>query len=275
MRVTSIIYIMSFISISCNDSNNNFVSYQEKHWDNMKVEFKMDTSFREYYEDGKSRTVRYKINDTGQSFYVQFHKNNTIAETGMMLKNVKNGVWKNYDNNGILVTANLYHNGDILFELDKTDFYLLPTKLLPDSFEIDMPFKWQTINDSSLHIILGSRKQCDKSFIFCPNITIVKDRINKDAVFDEYLTSQIDLLKGKYPGLHPVASGHIDINGFPSFQLTYIFQTNGLRLGGISTWIKANESVYIITGMASNQKNSEFLKYKDLFREIAGTFRHY
>ena len=42
----------------------------------------------------------------------------------------------------------------------------------------------------------------------------------------------------------------------------------GVKLGGITTWVKKGRHIYIFSGIAINQKDSEFLRYKDLFQII-------
>lgn len=196
-----------------------------------------------------------------------------IIESGIMIEGMKNGVWKYYNDEGSLKKVLQYYNDSVVFELDKSDFSLLSFNIDNDQFVIDIPINWGTEVKRDSRILLISKKKCDSSYVFCPNMTITKETLNEDIELVNYLNASLNTLRQKMQNLKIVNKGEVIINGFPSYQLTYTAEFNNTKLGGLITWIRKDDDIYIITGMAMNE-NSAFLKYKGLYQEVALSFKY-
>ncbi len=179
---------------------------------------------------------------------------------------IKDGVLKEYNELNALMKVDLYYNDSLLFNLDLDDYDFVDKKL-SNKMTISVPEKWQTsdLEYGDLAIV----KSCSE--IFCPNFTITKEKVNDR--FDLYLDKNIGLLSKQFNVFKLIAQGGKKINTLESYQITYLMEVDNVRLGGITTWVKKDEVIYILTGMAINEKNSEFLKYKVLFQEIVESFR--
>lgn len=262
--------------LACNNENNKTENSEMKENGNKpNKEIAKDSTYVEYYENGSKKVIADTVNGKYHGLYNRFYMNGNIAESGIMINGFKSGVWKGYNEKGILVNVAEYYNDKLLFNLDKSNFSLLPKAIEQEGIEINIPINWETKDGDTPNMLFVSQKKCDEATVFCPNITLTKEKLKDDMNLGDYLQSSIELLNKQLSNFKPVAKGEVLINGLSAFQITYLMQVNGVKLGGITTWINSNDTIYIITGMAINETNSEFLKYKGLFQEITDTFKKY
>ncbi len=231
-----------------------------------------DSVYIDHYSNGNKKIVTTIKDGKYHGKYSSFDEKGTIQEEGLMIMGLKNGVWKYYNGNKNIKKVLQYYNDSLIFELDKSDFSLLNHTIENERIEIKIPSNWKTENGNAPQILLISQKRCDNSIVFCPNITFTKEELKEDMTFEDYLKFSFNLLQQKLPYFKAVAQGQIRIDGLSAFQLSYLTQVNGIKLGGLTTWINKGNKVYVLTAMAINEKNSEFLKYKGLFQEVASTF---
>jgi hypothetical protein len=234
-----------------------------------------DTIHTEFYSNGNKKVVVNIEQGKYNGKYSFYSENGKLSEEGIMIMGLKNGIWKYYDKDNYLQKVLEYDNDKILFELDKADFSLLPHVIEKERIEINVPINWKTDTNYNLPILLSSKKKCDVSVVFCPNFTLTKEALQKDMTFDDYLKFSYKLMGQKISYFKAVTQGQLLINGLPAFQIAYLGLVNGVKLGGVTTWINKGNDVYIVTGLAINEKDSEFLKYKGLFQEVASSFREY
>lgn len=233
-----------------------------------------DSTYVRYYKNGSRKIIANIKNRKFHGKYIKLYENGKIAEIGVMVNGLKNGVWKHYNENATLIEVGQYYNDSLLYYLDKSDFSFLPQAIEQEKINISMPLNWQIGHGDDPSILLVSQKKCETT-IFCPNIILTKEILKKNMDFSNYLQISFELLQKRLPFFKPVAKGEITIDNLSAFQITYLMQVNGVKLGGITTWINNDSIIYIITGMANNESHGEFLKYKGLFKEITDSFKRY
>lgn len=213
------------------------------------------------------------VSNKGDGVYTEKHDNGNVFVRGFLKKGLKEGVWKYYQKDGSLADVYLFSEDSLLFELDKDDFIFSAKSLNKHNASIEIPIKWEVVQEKESSLLLTANKLCGDSMIFCPNLTVVYESIQKSEIkFEEYIKKCINLLEQKFPYFKLVAAGDVSNEDHLGYQITYLMLIDNVKLGGITTWINNGSDVYIITGMASNEKNSEFLKYKSLFQEITSSF---
>jgi hypothetical protein len=237
---------------------------------------KVENTHIEFYKNGEKKIIASIKDGKLNGEYKRFHKNGKIAESGTMVNNLKNNIWRFFTEEGILDKVEIYSNDELLFVMNKSDFSLYPKFIESENIEIFIPINWETdIENIYPFVVMTSVKKCDDSFIFCPNITIIREKLQNGNNFNDFVNMSTKLLQQHLTNFKTIVSGYVTINGFQAFQIIYLMYVDNIKLGGITTLINYEEDIYTITGMACNEKNSEFLKYKDLFREIIASFKKY
>lgn len=231
------------------------------------------TTHVEYYENGEIKLEAEILDGLFNGSFREYNSNGSLSKTGNMVKGRKNGIWRTFDQSGSLESAELYNLDELLFELDPNDFLFESVLFDGQNMEILLPAKWENKLTSNNNILIQSVKKCDASIGFCPNLTVAVERIGLNISPEDYINKSVETMTNQFPDLRVIAQGDVIINGLSSFQITYIFQTEGIKLGGITTWIFSSDKAYVVTGMASNQEKSEFLRYKDYFQEISSSIK--
>lgn len=265
----SLLILILFIISCTNDSSNSSLNKKAE-----EVYKESENNFyTEYYENGNKKVICKNTDGIMNGEYIKYFIDGQIEEQGLMINGTKNGVWKTYDNKGGINKVQEFYNDTLLFVLDESDFLFKQEVVDEGNFEMMIPKEWEIIRNVDAPLLLISSKVCDETIKFCPNITISKEELGNQIDFSDYIQRNVDLLSQQLSYFKPIAKGDIEIDGNSAFQLTYLMQVEGVKLGGITTWIKANNYVYVITGMAINEKESEFLKYKGLFQEVTSTLK--
>lgn len=225
------------------------------------------------------------INDSSQTIvywrklqtnYIEKYEDGTPYIVGEIKNNLKDGVWKIFGKKGELQAVKLYYNDSLLFDLDPLDFSYREVNINKKEISVLLPFNWETklfTKEESNVVIFTSEKRCLKDDLFCPNITFTYEILNVDSTFEEYLRASYKLIENTFSDFKLVAQGDVSSSSITAYQITYLMTVDEVKLGGVTTWIYNSESnsVYCLTGLALNQENSEFLKYKVLFQEISNS----
>lgn len=263
-----IIFITIFLPISCqqnemieNSANEEIINKLEKN----------ELPYIEKYENGQIKIKTFNKDKKYHGEYVELYKNGNLKEKGVMSKGLKTGVWKTYYEDGDLKEVNQYNKGELTFKLDKYDFIFDTLFIDSNKIKILSPTNWES-KSSNGTLLYYSRKRCNDSVSFCPNITIAKEKIREGLKFNDYIDINIELLESQSSFIRIIKKYEFTLNGLPSYQTSYLLEENGIGLGALSTWIKVDDVSYVITGIAMNGKEGEFLKYRGLFREIALSF---
>jgi hypothetical protein len=234
-------------------------------------EIQGDSVHVEYYENGKVKIVKENKRYGAYNF---FYENGNIAETGRMIDNRKTNIWRYFDRDGVLKEVKIFGMDSLLFDMDPVDFVLSTKNVEGESFEIDVPAAWNTTTEHEDPVVMWTEKVCNDHF--SPTITVTKQKISieKSTGFSDFVNSNFQLLQKEIPYFKPVAQESLIINDLQAFHLIYFFINDGVQMGGVTTWIYYGDGyVYIVTGTSINESRGEFFKYKDLFVEVASSFR--
>ena len=91
--------------------------------------------------------------------------------------------------------------------------------------------------------------------------------------FTNFVDTVKRTLMSQFNGCRIVTERQFEIDKKPSYQAAFMFETENRRLGGVVTVIQHQSDVYNIMCVADNEPSGSFLKYKNLFEEIAYSFR--
>jgi len=229
-----------------------------------------DNIYLEYHNNGNKKIEANIQNGKFNGKYIKFYKNGSIEEVGIMVDGLKNNVCKKYDQKGILIEVNQFFDDNVTLSLSVTDFLLEDTILDSNRIKLGSPIYWDRVEIENTNVLFACQKKENKS-VFSPNFTLTKEDLPIN--FDEYLKKNIEILENSLPFFKRIGQGNLIINNLPAYQISYLMLINGVKLGGVTTWINNNGVIYVITGIAINEVDGEFLKYKGLFQEISRTFR--
>lgn len=221
----------------------------------------------EYYTNGNIKLRAELEEGVEHGAYFKFHKNQTVEESGVKIKGKKNGLWKYYDSLGKIKSAKHFYNDSLVYNLDTSDFEYR-SKKVDDVLQVEIPEKWTTIKDIQKPVLLALKKECEKDISFCPNLTITYELPINTSEIETYLKKNDDVLKSSLNNYKVLKKREYVFEGNTYFEKVYIGSSQGINIGGITTWIFSNERTYIITGLALNEKENSFLKYEGLFKDI-------
>lgn len=253
-----ILFVVIITMISCKDeskqvklnNSNNSSDIKEEYYANGNIKFKAE--LKEGIEHGA---------------YFKFHKNQAVEESGIKIKGKKNGLWKYYDSFGKIKSAKHFYNDSLVYNLDTSDFEY-HSKKIDDVLQVEIPEKWTIIKDIQNPVLLALKKECEKDIPFCPNLTITYESSINTSEIETYLNKSDDVLKSSLDNYKMLKKREYVFEGNTYFEKVYTGSSQGINIGGITTWIFSNKRTYIITGLALNEKGNSFLKYEGLFKDI-------
>ena len=221
----------------------------------------------EYYANGKIK-LRVKLEEgIEHGAYFEFYENQNVKESGIKIKGKKNGLWKYYNSSGEIKSAIHYYNDSLVYNLDIDDFEY-HSKKIDDVLQVEIPEKWKIIKDIQEPVLLALKKECEKGIPFCPNLTITYEPSINTSEIETYLKKNDDILKSSVDNYRVIKEREYAFEGNTYFEKIYAGNSQGINIGGITTWIFSNKKTYIITGLALNEKENSFLKYEGLFKDI-------
>ncbi|HVU57605.1 MAG TPA: hypothetical protein VHD83_21225 [Puia sp.] len=153
--------------------------------------------------------------------YSSYYEDGHIKSTGILVKGQKTSVWKFFDSSFNLLKVQHFSGDSVIYDLDPEDFRFEKKTDEKFGFTIKLPAGWTTeLRDTT--VILASRKSCDTTFKFCPNVVITKDNLNKTS-FKDYIDSLKMMVAGRFTNLHVVTERMFSVDGKPAFQAAFYF----------------------------------------------------
>ncbi|AUC16613.1 hypothetical protein BTO06_16300 [Tenacibaculum sp. SZ-18] len=259
-----VLSIVLLFSISILDAQNK--KQVVSHYSNIKEEF---------YDDGKIKKKVQLKNGKEHGLYFEYYRNQIPSKTGVKINNKKNGLWKEFDKRGKIISAYHFFKGKLIYNLDVEDFDYLRYFIDNKDLEISIPRKWEVIeNFKSKKVLLSIRKKCIKQLAFCPSVTITKDSPYSDQKkILHYLQENTNALKLKFQNYKLIKERSYHVGDNLYHEIIYIGSIKGVNLGGVTTWIFNKKKTYIITGLALNEKNNSFLKSEGLLRDLTNEIK--
>lgn len=239
------------------------------------VVVKKNVNLKEEYFDSGILKTRAKLKDgLEHGSYMTFHENQIIATSGIKIKGKMNGIWKYYNPLGEIMSVKHFYNDSVLYNLDTNDFNFFK-KEIDEHMEIKVPSKWRIVKGiESEQVLLSIRKDCDKEMSFCPSLTITYEAsISDETQISNYLKKSNDILVSSFNTYKVVKERNYVYEGQTYYEKIYTGSVQGINIGGITTWIFDKKNIYIITGLALNEKENPFLKQEGLFKEITNSVK--
>lgn len=200
--------------------------------------------------------------------YKEFYKDGVLKIKGKYELGKKTGIWIDYNSIGEPEKAVYMYNDSVYYSgLDPQD-YVLEKYPIKGKNVIDLPVKWDKGNIDNSSLLLTCTKKCKDQF--CPTISITYTKLK--GSFHDLVEENIATTRKEFDYFKIVSGGEVKINNLRGEQYSCITIYNGIKLGLLATFILKDDDVYIITSMALNDPEGSFLKYQDLFVEIASTF---
>lgn len=182
----------------------------------------------------------------------------------------KTGLWKEYNQDSILISVKDYLNDTILADLDVQDFEFKDILIKSENLSLKLPQKWDYSIYSDSSVLFVASKNVSEKEIFAPNFDILKvDNVDLKSTVNVV----INTLLSQYEKSMIHYRNWTQINGLQAFVVNFSTFEKGERQTGIIVWYDYNDDVYIFTALARNQEKNEFFKYNAIFAEIANSIR--
>ncbi len=215
----------------------------------------------------KNNTLTFQNIIFPNGYYILKHRNGNIAISGTIIDGELNGVWKLFDSEGLLKNAIYFYKGDKIVDIDETDYCMHKIKLGNANISINIPEKWNVKQDKE-PLILVATKEHSKNKVFTPLVSIEKTNMPKCQTFDKFIDENINILLNHYSDIQ-INEKKLDLGShLNSFEITYTVKLNDIIIAGFIVIFNKETDIYTIT-CVSEGINNEFMKYKDLFTEIA------
>lgn len=229
---------------------------------------------KEYFDDGTLKVEKTLKDGLEHGRYISYFNNGSVEKVGLKIKGKMNGVWKNYNELGEIVSVNHYYNDDLLYNLDIDDFTYADYNV-ENFMTINIPSKWKIIkNVNSKEVLLSVRKDCGEKLVFCPTLTITAEPlVSEETGINTYLDNVDDFLQARFDNYKEVKGRKFSFEGNIYYEKIYIGSIQGIKLGGISTWIFTKKRTFVITGLALNDNVNPFLKQEGLFKDISNSIK--
>lgn len=270
MKKVLVYSFLVFFLVGC--KNENKMDSKNKSLKNMESKESKQFNYFEYYENNKIRLRAKKADEVFHGRYEEFYKNGNLKLSGAMNSDKKVSVWRNFEEEGNLKSVNLYKADSIINTFGPKNFELSYTKI--KGLEIKVPTSWITDKNIDSTVLLTSRKNCKDKSSFCPNYSLqLYNLIDLNLSFEEFINLNLKKMNNQSSFFKVIDQGTPPYEK-KAFQVIYILKSkNNYKLAGVSTFIQINDFVFIITGMAPNEEEDEFIEYKVLFQEISGSLR--
>lgn len=197
---------------------------------------------------------------------VEYYSSGEKKSQGVLVDDLKNGIWKDYDDQGNLVQVAYYYQNKKVTDLDVADFNLKNEQSSEGNFSMLLPSSWALKKDYKGALLLAV-KQLPNDDVFSPTINVVKVDKPTDVSFNEFLALNIKDLQSSYDEFKVREENNIEVSEKRAYEIMYFVRVGDQKLGVLSTYYDLNQSSYIVTCIAEG-KGEEFVKYKDLFKQL-------
>lgn len=219
-------------------------------------------------ENSKNKTAESEktelMNDTVSGLFNLKYPSGQVKETGMLIQGRKNGIWKNFDENGNLLSAAYYYKNEKVVDIEKEDFIF--TKVLCDDISINLPSKWTTKKNYKQALVLAV-KPVSSDTVFAPTINVLQVEIPTGIDFPQFVIANKKDLANNYQEIKFKEEKELSIAGNRAYEMLYFVKADNQKLAVLATYVQKGNSCYIITCIAEG-KGEEYVKYNDLFKEI-------
>ncbi len=221
--------------------------------------------------DNKSRENESQPIKQGTVLFKDHYENGKVRIEGITVNGRKNGVWKEYDQDGTIQKAEYYYNDSLVHKLNPLDF-VLESNTLADGSTVLLPGHWNIKKDYKQALVIAVKPVVIEPEIFNPTINIVKTPVPDTISLEQIVDLNIEEIKQGVEEFKLKEKETVEKMALPSIKTVYFVNTGGQKLGVLSAYVKDKTALYIITCMAQGDQ-LQFIKYKDLFEEIILSFK--
>jgi len=205
-----------------------------------------------------------------------------VKGLGKLVKGKKQGLWKFFTSTGNLDTVRYYDSNKIVAVLDKEDFNLMPVR--NRGAQISIPVKWsvhKNFQTSALILCISKERNYDTLIKQIPigttdtstppQIILYKDTTERNMSSEDFFLNIVKEVPQK-DSLHLLNYRWLSVNNLKAYQCFYFVTIDKKQSCRLTTIFQDGDTFYVITGSALTDK-LEYIKYTDLFEEIAETFQ--
>ncbi len=203
------------------------------------------------------------MNDTESGLFNLKYASGQVKETGMLINGRKNGIWKNFDETGNLLSAIYYYKNEKVVDLEKEDFIF--TTVFCDDISIYLPSKWVIKKSYKQALVMAVKPISNETF--SPTINVLKSEIDSSVDFSHFIIANKKDLANNCQEIKFKDEREFSIAGNRAYEMLYFVKVDNQKLVVLATYIQSGNRCYIVTCIAEG-KGEEFIKYKDLFKEI-------
>lgn len=183
-----------------------------------------------------------------------------------MLDGKKNGVWKEFSQDGVIQKVGYYYNDSLIHQLNPQDFVLVPITF--NGCEILLPIQWNIKKDYKQALVLAVKPEVNYPETFNPTINVVSVTVPDSMTLEQIVDANLEEIKHSVEMLKVKETEKTG----KTIKALYFVKANNQKLGVLSAYITDNETLWIVTCMAQGDK-FQFVKYKELFEEVILTFK--
>lgn len=264
-KYTSIILILFLgLIFSCTSSEKN----ELRNYTNYTLNHQGDSVKVVYYSKKQVNGVYIIKNNKKNGIYRLYYPNNVLKEKGLFINDTIYGVLKKYDTDGRLSKVDYVFRGIKIYSLDPTD-YELKKYNFKNEFNIYTPLNWEIIENYKNAILILKKNGFENESPV--SVTIVKSNLNVSSRLEEDVKKNMEIVKTQCDYFNLASVRRLRINKFEAFRVNYFAILNNKKIGVLCFFIRKNNLCYLLSCMADEDKK-EYIKYEELFDEIASTF---
>jgi hypothetical protein len=130
------------------------------------------------------------------------------------------------------------------------------------SMSIQVPNSWEQLSTQPNGVYIFRNSKCDTTQAFCENLSINFQPNSGKLSLGQVENSILTALPNRYKQFKLISSRDTTIDKAPAKMIDYIVNENATDLGSTMGVVIKNDTVIVLTGMALNQPEGGYIKYR-------------
>lgn len=209
-------------------------------------------------------------------YAMQYDKDGKLKGSGYFRNNKPEGAWIRYDENGAIVSAEHFSpDGNVLKELDKTDFVFRTWTNKDFGAAFSIPENWEEVPSANPALLVSfTKKVQDDSVMIKPNINVVKAQLKPGDNLDKLAAMQMEILHQNVERVEPpIAEEYFNPGSCKGFRRYGMYYTANNKVGYLNAIIISENNAWFFSCEAQNREQGEFLLYQGVFQQIVDSFK--
>jgi len=215
--------------------------------------------------NGLKDTVQLKTIDSTYS-KIYFENSKNIKETGLLIRKLKFGLWKEFNYAGDLVKATYYYYDTAQFKIDIAELDFKSINFNSHGLKLSIPKKFKEVELNQENILFALKKENCSPNNFCPNYTFSYQNTS-NYVLKDSISLLIEKLNSKFEKFKVVSIEKLNL-GEEAYKISFMASKINFSLGGIILIFKNNLKTFNLSYYGPNTKENEFIMQKAVIDEV-------